>query len=219
MAVRIALIHATPVAVDPVKAAFAALWPEADTVNLLDDSLSRDRATAGRLDDAMLRRFQDLADYGIGFGASGILFTCSAFGPAIQAVADRLAIPVLKPNEAMFDAALSQGRRIGMLTSFGPSVASMQEEFDELAKARGSDAAIEIVLVEPAMAALAAGDGPAHDRLLAEAAPRLAGCDVVMLAQFSTARARPSVAAAIDCPVLTSPDSAVARLKAAIARS
>jgi len=40
-----------------------------------------------------------------------------------------------------------------------------------------------------------------------------AGCDAVMLAQFSTARARDSVAQAVSCPVLTSPDSAVLRLR------
>jgi hypothetical protein len=34
-----------------------------------------------------------------------------------------------------------------------------------------------------------------------------------MLAQFSTARARESVAAVVRCPVLTSPDSAVLAMK------
>src|SRR5689334_19257164 len=42
--IRIALIHATPLAVDPIDAAFDAQWPDAERVNLLDDSLSVDRA-------------------------------------------------------------------------------------------------------------------------------------------------------------------------------
>ena len=45
---RIALIHATPAAVGPIKDAFAEAWPEPDLVNLLDDSLSRDRALTAR---------------------------------------------------------------------------------------------------------------------------------------------------------------------------
>ena len=57
------------------------------------------------------------------------------------------------------------------------------------------------------------GDGEEHDRLIAEAAPRFADCDAVLLAHFSTARAAPAVTAALDRPVLTSPGSAVARLK------
>src|SRR3546814_11622447 len=47
---RIALIHATPVAMRPVHDAFAACWPEAEPVDLLESSLSSDRAAAGSLE-------------------------------------------------------------------------------------------------------------------------------------------------------------------------
>jgi hypothetical protein len=40
----------------------------------------------------------------------------------------------------------------------------------------------------------------------------------VLLAHFSTARAAPAVMAVLDRPVLTSPDSAVAKLKGIIGR-
>ena len=39
---RVALIHAVAVAIDPVREAFAALWPEARPFNLLEDALSPD---------------------------------------------------------------------------------------------------------------------------------------------------------------------------------
>ena len=94
MLTRIALIHATPVAMPPVMDAFAHGWPEVETVNLLDDALSRDLARTG--------------------------------------------------------------------------------------------------------------------------APQLAHCDVIMLAQFSMARAQAAVQQVVDPPVLTSPASAVAKLKAAL---
>jgi hypothetical protein len=67
------------------------------------------------------------------------------------------------------------------------------------------------------MAALKAGDGAEHNRLIAEAAPRFANCDAVLLAHFSTARAAPAVSAVLERPVLTSPGSAVAKLKRMIA--
>ena len=73
--------------------------------------------------------------------------------------------------------------------------------------------ALESVCVPEAMAALQAGDGARHDALLAAAAPRLGSCNAIMLAQFSTARARHAVAAAVTCPVLTSPDSAVLAMR------
>ena len=43
--------------------------------------------------------------------------------------------------------------------------------------------------------------------------------DVICLAQFSMARARPAVKAKVGVPVLTSPSAAVARLKAILTGS
>jgi hypothetical protein len=216
MKTRIALIHAVTVAVAPVEEAFRQLWPEAECANILDDSLSLDRERDGVLTQAMKRRICALAEYGAATGAAGVLFTCSAFGEAIEAAAARLPIPVLKPNEAMFGAALEAGRRIGMLATFAPSVGSMEGEFRAMAEASGSRATIETYCVPGAMAALKAGDGGEHDRLIAEAAPRFADCDAVLLAHFSTSRAAGQVGTVLDRPVLTSPGSAVAKLKAVI---
>jgi len=129
MKTRIALIHAVTVAIDPVREAFLALWPEAECGNILDDSLSLDRERDGMLTAAMTQRILALAEYAAATGAAGILFTCSAFGEAIEAAAARAPIPVLKPNEAMFEAALAAGRCIGMLATFAPSVASMDRSF------------------------------------------------------------------------------------------
>ena len=59
-------------------------------MNLLDDSLSADlaRAAAGST-TRMTARFLALAAYAIDTGAQAILFTCSAFGPCIDAVKRR----------------------------------------------------------------------------------------------------------------------------------
>ena len=46
---RIALIHAVRVAMQPVEDAFRRHWPEAERVNLLDDALPGDRDRAGVL--------------------------------------------------------------------------------------------------------------------------------------------------------------------------
>ena len=49
--------------------------------------------------------------------------------------------------------------------------------------------------------------------MAAEAGKRLAECDVVALSQFSLARAAPGVAKASGRKVLTTPDSAVRKLR------
>lgn len=210
---RIVLIHAVSVAIDPVCAAFAERWPEAEVVNLLEDSLSRDRMADPQLTPEMYRRFATLTHYAVDIGAHAILFTCSAFGDAIRAAARHTAIPVLTPNEAMFEAALGAGRRIGMLATFEPSVAGMEEEFRD---ASGGTASLESVCVPAAMAALKAGNAAKHNHLLAQAAPRLAHCDAIMLAHFSTSRALDAVSAVFDGPVLTSPIAAVDKIRRAL---
>ena len=209
MSARVALIHAVKVAIAPVEDAFKRLWPEAKLVNLLDDSLSVDRASSVELTPEMKKRIAALAAYAVDGGADAILYTCSAFGEAIEAVQRAQKIPVLKPNEAMFREALGLGRKLGMLATFEPSVGALEAELRLL----DQGISIRTVCVPEAMTALQAGDGATHDGLLALAAGTLGGCDAVMLAQFSTARARDPVAKAVACPVLTSPQSAVQRLR------
>jgi len=213
MSKRIALIHATPVAMQPVMEAFRHGWTDADTFSVLDDALSTDLARAGTLNAALKRRIAALAEYVTGIGVDAILYTCSAFCEAIDAVARVTPIPVLKPNEAMFEEALRLGTHIGLLATFQPSIPSLEQEFVAMAKARCIHVTLESVCVPEAMAALTAGAATQHDRLIAEAASRLTHCDVVMLAQFSMARARCAVQQVLGTKVLTSPDSAVAKLK------
>ncbi|KJC33400.1 aspartate/glutamate racemase family protein [Bradyrhizobium sp. LTSP857] len=203
---RIALIHALKHSIVPIEAAFAKDWPQARLMNLLDDSLSADLARDGALTDTMTERFLALGDYAAATGADAILFTCSAFGPCIEAVAAAHApMPVLKPNEAMIDQAVTMGKRIGLLSTFPPTLASMPPEFP---------ASVQVVpkLAEGALAALDRGDRATHDRLIAEASKGLRDCDVIALAQFSIAATAPLVAEATRRPVVTTPDSAVQKL-------
>jgi hypothetical protein len=204
---RIALIHALRHSPAPIEEAFSRLWPAPSLMNLLDDSLSADLARDGMLTAAMTSRFLALGRYAVATGADAILFTCSAFGPCIEAVAAaHPEIPVLKPNEAMIEEAAGFGPHVGLLATFRPTLASMPPEFPTTTK-------LHPVMVEGAMDALNRGDVAVHDDLAIAAAEALRGCDVVALAQFSLARAAAGVAAATGRPVLTTPDSAVRKLR------
>ena len=204
---RIALVHALKHSIVPIEASFARLWPEATLMNLLDDSLSADLARDGKLTDAMTERFRSIGRYVASTGTDGILFTCSAFGPCIEAVAgERAPMPVLKPNEAMIEEAVKSGPKVGLLSSFPPTLVSMPREFP---------ASIQLMpkLAEGAMAALDRGDRAEHDRLVVEASKDLRDRDVIALAQYSMAPAAEQVARVTGRPVLTTPDSAVMKLK------
>jgi len=214
---RIALIHATPVAIDPIVDAFKRLWPEARTTNLLDDSLSADLAADGRITPKMIDRFVTLARYMHGCGADAILFTCSAFGPAIEAAQAALKIPVLKPNEAMLDEALDAGTRIGLLATFVPSIPALKAELEQMAQQRKLKVDIKTQAVPTALTALHAGRAAEHDRLIAQAADELGVCDALILGQFSMASAAALIPDRPERKVLTSPVSAVMHLKRMLA--
>ena len=207
---RIALIHALKHSLVPIETSFARLWPEATLMNLLDDSLSADVARDGRLTPDMTDRFLALGRYATSTGANAILFTCSAFGPCIEACIRELApLPVLKPNEAMIEETRALPGPIGLLASFAPTLDSMPPEFAALAP----ELVLRSRLVEGALAALERGEPKEHDRLAAETAAGMTDCAAFAVAQFSLARAASAIAAATGRSVVTTPDSAVRKLK------
>ncbi len=215
---RIALIHALKHSIPAIEDAFARLWPEVRLANLLDDSLSADLAREGSLTPAMHQRFLTLARYAASCGADGILFTCSAFGPCIEACARDLApLPVLKPNEAMIEEAVALAGpegRVALLATFAPTLTSMPAEFAAVApKLR-----LVPCLAEGALAAMDRGDLDGHDQAAARAAAALPEVDVIALGQFSLSRANGVVAAASGRTVLTTPDSAVRKLRRLLLR-
>ena len=213
MSARIGVVHATRVAVSPIEAAFESHWPEAEVVQLIDESLSRDLEATGHLTPAINERVGRLAEFAHRGGAAAILYSCSAFGPAIDAAGAKLPIPVLKPNQAMLDEALALGGRIRILSTFRPSGPSIRRELEALAAQRMTDLEIEASYVPGALDALKAGDGRTHDSLIAEAAADSSRTDVILLAQFSMAQARDAVSRRVDAKALSSPESAVLALK------
>jgi hypothetical protein len=204
---RVALIHALRHSPPPAEAAFARLWSEAELIQITDESLSSDLAKEGAITRQMTRRFLALAGYAVENEAAAILFTCSAFGPCIEACAAAHAtMPVLKPNEAMIEEVSALKGKIGLVASFAPTLASMPAEFPP-----GIE--IETRYVAGALEALDRGDGAEHDRLVAEAAATMSGCGCIALAQFSLARAAGRVAERTGLQVVTTPDSAVRKLR------
>ncbi|MFC4307745.1 aspartate/glutamate racemase family protein [Steroidobacter flavus] len=221
---RIALIHALAESLPPIHQAFKQHWPEAIPFDVFDSSLAPDLAHAGKLEPAMIDRFLTLGRYaaaaeGEGGRTAAILFTCSAFGPAIDAVKKALPMPVLRPNEATFNRALDMGRHIGLMVTFPPSLPALEAELRQMAAERGVEISITSRVIEGALAALKSGDGEKHDRLAAAVAAEMPSTDCLILGQFSLAQAAPAVQAAVSSPVLTTPRTAVEQLRSMLKAS
>ncbi len=210
---RIALIHATRVAIDPIETAAAQMWPDAELVSLLDEALSVDRATNRVPDEELDARIVDLARYAERLDPAGILYTCSAFGPGIEQAAASSKLPVLKPNEAMFEAALTQGTKIAMIYTFAPAARMMEREFIDATEQIGSNAKLQSLFADGAREALSRGDNDTHNHIVAQTAAGVKDADVILLAHFSTAQAAVAVRKMTSTPVLTSPESAIEKMQ------
>ena len=205
---RVVLVHAMRESIGPTETSFSAHWPEAELVHLLDSSLSTDRGPTDTVTEEIATRITALASYGQMIGADAVLFTCSAFGPAIDAATALLhPIPVHKPNTAMIAEAASTDERIGLLGTFQATLDSMVTEFPPRTD-------VTVAFCDGALAALTGHDATGHDDIVADTAQvHLSDCGVLALAQFSLARAAPAVESATGKRVLTTPDSAVLALR------
>jgi hypothetical protein len=222
---RIALISALAQSPAPAMAAMNEVWPQARAFNLLDDSLAGDLAAMGRIGASIVERFLTLGRYAASAqdgqnATEGILFTCSAFRPAIDRVKQELSIPVISPNEAAFEEALDvtasapDGGRVGLLLTFGGSVAPLTAELSAIADSRNQRMpALIAAVADGALDALQRGETSEHDRLIAEAALSMPSVDVLLLGQFSMSRAAPAVAGRRRGRLLTTPHAAVRKLR------
>lgn len=207
---RIGLINATPLAVEPALAAFRAHWPEARPASLTDASLQADAADPDYAGPDFASRLHLLAAYHIANGARALLFTCSAFSEPIKAVGRELAVPVLRPDEAAIETALGLGQPVRILVSFPPTAAVVTGLVREFRDDPEQPVAVE--LVEGAFEAIAEGDGARHDRLIAQAAAS-ADEPVLVLGQYSMARAAGEVERRAGRAPITGPDHAVRMLR------
>lgn len=207
------LIHATPLSITPITAAFTRLWPEARLANLLEDSLSRDLVDAGELTPVMSQRFLKLATYAAESGADAILFTCSAFGDAIDLCKRSLSIPILKPNEAMIEEAVLRNQKISILSTFPLAITSMTEEFQSFARQQGVEIDLSAHVCPEAFDELRKGNADRHDQLIMDMARTVTNSELLCFAQFSMTSAAQQTSQASGLPVLTTPDSAILKLR------
>lgn len=213
----IVLFHVHKDAMAAAARAFAEDWPEAQISNILDDGLFRWVRQTGGVVPEMYGAFQTLTRYAVERGAKGILYSCSAFGECIVACIAEFDLPMLKPNDAMIEAALDHGSRIAVVATVAATIPTIAFEIEEMAAKRGQ--AVELVpyVVDGAFDALAAGNATMHDLLVAETAEKIGACDVIALAQFTLSRAVPAVEMVTNIPVLNSPGAAVAKLRELLA--
>ncbi|ONG47270.1 hypothetical protein BKE38_24240 [Pseudoroseomonas deserti] len=209
---RIAVISVTLNAVTPMMRRFSQEPGAWAVTNLLDEALQAEIAAEGRVTDRSMAQMGALLGRAAAIKAEAVLLTCTVFSPYLPALRQLFAMPLIGADVAMLEQAAALQRRTVILCTFPAALAGSAAMFE----AASGGVAADVVLVEGAQAAMAAGDPARHDALITEAIRAHAqNYEAVVLAQMSMAGAAALVP---DCPVplLTSPDCAVAALRTAL---
>jgi Asp/Glu/hydantoin racemase len=139
------------------------------------------------------------------------MVTCSSIGPAVEAGAKLMGVPVLRVDQPMADQAVATGKKIGVVATLSTTLEPTADLIRRRAAIAGKPIDLTSKLVEGAFEALMAGDGATHDAKVAAALKELSRqVDVIVLAQASMARVVDSLAPADKrVPILASPGIAV----------
>jgi len=210
----LALIHTSATLVPVFQQLCKAQLPNVDTFNIVDDSLVRAIGAKGALTADIARRVEAYITSAEAGGADYILVTCSSIGPAVEASAPFCAVPVLRVDQPMADAAVAAGCRIGVIATLPTTLNPTSDLVRRRAIVAGRTIELTARLVTGAFEALMAGDAATHDTLVAAALRELSGeVDVILLAQASMARVVDTLPEADRrVPIFASPPTAIAHL-------
>jgi len=189
---------------------FKEVMPNTRRINIVDDSLLADVMATGHISPVVIKRMCKYVEAAEETGADAVLSLCSSLGPTMDVARQLVSIPVIKIDDAMTEEAAKRANRIGVMatvpTTLGPTVDLIRSK----ARAMNKQPQIEPALVDGAFKILMNGDRDLHDRMVSEAARKLAKeVDLIVLAQASMTRLVPNLSDATGLSVLSSPRLAI----------
>src|SRR5262245_42540725 len=186
---KLGLVHTSATLVPVFAQLCKEKLPNVDVFNIADDSLVKGIREAGKLTATIARRVAGYLESAELAGADYILVTCSSIGPAVEAGAKLMGVPVLRVDQPMADQAVATGRRIGVIATLTTTLEPTADLISRRAQLAGKQIELISRFCEGAFDALMGGDSTKHDTIVAAALRELAKqVDVIVLAQASMAR-------------------------------
>ena len=204
--INVVCVHTAMALVEPLTKTFAELLPEVNVNHIADSSLIKEVIANNAVTPAVRRRLLAYYNAAADAGADVVFNTCSSVGDVADYGDIYARIPVFRIDRPMAAEAVVKADRIGVIstlpTTLDPTCRLL------LGEAAKADRKVTLVegLADGAFAAGQSGDGATHDRLIAEAAQRIADkVDMFVLAQGSMARMEQRLSEMTGKPVLSSP--------------
>lgn len=203
---KVVCVHTAMALVGPLTETFRELIPEVQVEHIAESSLIKEVIANNAVTPAVRRRLLDYYNAAADSGADIIFNTCSSVGDIADLGNSISRVPVFRIDRPMAERAVQEAQRIGVISTLPTTL----DPTCRLLKNCAAEAGKEITLVEGladgAFAAGQSGDSETHDRLIAEAAQRIAdSVDLFVLAQGSMARMEQRLSELTGKPVLSSP--------------
>ena len=209
---RVTMIHAIAESIPPVRLAFDEEFPEAEVINVLDESLLVD--FDDQLTPNLRRRITNIIGYCQDNKADAIGLACSVYAPVVESAKDLVHVPLISSYGPVMADAVTAGPRIGLIAS----VASTMRDSKYYLHLAADEADVEIepqlCLAEDLITVMRAEGQSGLERRLEEEVLKIASkVDVVLLTQFSFAAALAHLEKVSPIPVLSAPHSSARTLK------
>ena len=204
--IKVVCVHTAMALVEPMSKLFKELMPEVKLNHIADDSLIQEVIANNAVTPAVRRRLLSYYTAAADAGADVVFNTCSSVGDIADYGNGYARIPIFRIDQPMAAQAVVSASRIGVISTLPTTL----DPTCRLLRNEAVKAGREVVLIEGladgAFAAGQSGDGETHDRLIAEAAKKIADkVDLFVLAQGSMARMEQRLAELTGKPVLSSP--------------
>ena len=217
---RICLIHTAPLMVQLFTPLCRDRLPDVKVTQIINESMRKDTIEAGRVRQPTIDALITFADASFKMGTELVMVTCSSIGPAVDLIQGRFQKPVLRIDEAMAEAAVAKGRRIGVAATLRATLEPTAELLHRKAREAGKQVELVECLCAGAFDAVMSGDTETHDALVSKVmVNKLGEVDVIVLAQASMARVVDRLPrGALIAPVLSSPELAMDYVRERLAR-
>ncbi|NPD82282.1 Asp/Glu/hydantoin racemase [Prevotella sp. PINT] len=203
---KVVCVHTAMALVGPLTETFKRLIPEVEVEHIAESSLIKEVIANNAMTPAVRRRLLDYYNAAADSGADVIFNTCSSVGDIADLGNQICRIPVFRIDKPMAEKAVQEAKRIGVISTLPTTLDPTCRLLQNCAKAAGKEIELVEGLADGAFAAGQSGDGETHDRLIAEAAQKIADkVDMFVLAQGSMERMEKRLAELTGKPVLSSP--------------
>ena len=210
---RVALVSSTRAVFGPMEAAFREVFPEAQILHLLDETLIEDFRREGGLSPHSRRKALQMALTAQEAGVDGILVTCSTLSPSVDDLRPFVKIPIVKIDEPVIEEVVQKADTVGLLATAETVLRSVEPLVEKKAVDLGRKISIQR-FIKGDIWPLLQKDPAAFYRAIGEVAARAAReCDAVILTQVSIAPGRDYVEEKFRNRVYASPTYAVQAIR------